>query len=1707
VPPFAAPGYRPPATATIPPPSVPTAPSVPTNPPVSTAPPASITPPPAPKVPDRPAPHTRSSVQVVLLIVGVTLVSVAAIFFVTVAFIYTGLAFRAGVVGVLTLGTLVTAALLRRKGLVATAEGIGALAVVLVLLDIWAMRRLNLFGLQDGDGLLYWGGALAVCTVLFLGWQALSSLRVASVAGFAAAAPAVGLLAAGIAADEAPLTRLFLAVTGTAAGALVHRFTLPGTAGAWPSLNRRAERGALLALAALALLSSTGLAGFVEPGTDWSPLVSFGVIALVAAAHAFTVLGRASPDAFMRVTSHLFVGLAALTGVLGVAVCTWRSGEIALMVSVPLLVAAAVALGFELAWRRLAAGPVRRAALTGALTALALAGLAGVAAVFAAAIPLLRAVLALDENLIARFSSDGTAALAALAGVAVLGTVFWRVGGVLTARRRLLAWFGVVVILLAVPFAQGLWLILPLYLLLGALALAALFLARGSRPAPAEFRPHLITLVAAAETLGYVIGWTSSTSWWLGTLSAVLALVVARYLLDPQTRANGRGALLSGAIVLTLIGVAAAPGMLTRAAPPSNAVLLVHIVLAVAVTTGLLQLLVAQGRLLARLSTGERRWSFWTLLAPTLYLLAAPTGRLIEALPAGERATVALLAPVLGILATVLVLTATLLWTLLPAARLRVERLTAALLVAPALLALTVNLVLVTDAPATVTALTPPTATLLTVALALALRGTGRASRTGLGLEVGAAAVLAMAFLPLDRVGLGWLVLLLTGVAVLLTAVDADGLFASGSWRRHLGWLSLALATAGLWWGLGNSSSTPLEAYVLPVAGTVLGLAALLWRYGRVDRALTASPGAALLTLAGLSLALLPLAVTGQTGSALRPVLVGVAAAVLLLGATLVRWTRPRWAFLAAAGLAGAAGLLVTGVARSIRLLSSAGPTGPLLEAWLLPTAAILILAAVLLVRPGQSGSAPIRYRGSLPLVLVALVTLTVLEAAAFDSTRLGAARAIGLVLLLGALHVLTVCRPRASFGVVTAWTSAALAGAAAGAALLVAAVDPSEVVLVPLGLALMAGQLLQNRPWSAGTGRSAPAARYWIGTGLALALLPSAAVGAGPVATTLGATGLTDDALRQLLTVLVGGVLAVGGALLLSRPRWSLAAWPSVLVGSAAILVTATGRVHSLLAGGSSGPDWRLEAWLVPAAVVLIGTGGLVIRVFPAAPVRPTAPAAPTHAPAAPGDAGLAAPRALGYGLVGLALLGILSAETTALSFTPYAQGRVLALVGLLAVLHVLLRWFDQSRAGSLLAWFTIVAGVLALVAGLGRDLVDPIELGTVPLGLSLVVGQLIAARLLGRTSTAAQAMLALGLAVAVLPSVFVGAEGAVLRPVLTLALGGAIGILGALLPTRTRWSIVGWPACVVGVLAVLATAGLQIMPLYGPNGTTGELEAWLIPAALLLVATGAGLVWTTRLATSVVGGLPGSGPAAPVGPAAAGAPGPTATDRTVWGGYGLAIAALVGVVLAEVSALDYAPLAMIRVVLVVWLFSALYLGVFWADESRLGRLVAWVAVGGGAVMLVAGWTHHVPDPVEIVSIPLALALIASGLLHLDRTPPARSWITLAPGLLVLLLPSLLLDFTYSPLWRVVGLGVLTIAVLVLGTVRRLQAPFLIGATVLLAHALAQLWPWISLAYGAVPWWLWLGIGGVLLIVLAARYEQRIQNLKSVALKISTLR
>ena len=106
---------------------------------------------------------------------------------------------------------------------------------------------------------------------------------------------------------------------------------------------------------------------------------------------------------------------------------------------------------------------------------------------------------------------------------------------------------------------------------------------------------------------------------------------------------------------------------------------------------------------------------------------------------------------------------------------------------------------------------------------------------------------------------------------------------------------------------------------------------------------------------------------------------------------------------------------------------------------------------------------------------------------------------------------------------------------------------------------------------------------------------------------------------------------------------------------------------------------------------------------------------------------------------------------------------------------------------------------------------------------------------------------------------------------------------------------------------------------------------------------------------------------------------------------------------------------------------------------------MVAWVAIGAGGVAAAAGFAQTAPGTVEIASVPLAIALLSTGWLHLDVTPTARRWPWLAPGLLVLivlLVPSLLLDVTESPLWRVVGLGLVATVAIVVGAVRKVQPP-----------------------------------------------------------------
>ena len=66
-----------------------------------------------------------------------------------------------------------------------------------------------------------------------------------------------------------------------------------------------------------------------------------------------------------------------------------------------------------------------------------------------------------------------------------------------------------------------------------------------------------------------------------------------------------------------------------------------------------------------------------------------------------------------------------------------------------------------------------------------------------------------------------------------------------------------------------------------------------------------------------------------------------------------------------------------------------------------------------------------------------------------------------------------------------------------------------------------------------------------------------------------------------------------------------------------------------------------------------------------------------------------------------------------------------------------------------------------------------------------------------------------------------------------------------------------------------------------------------------------------------------------------------------------------------------------------------------------------------------------------------------------MSRSPGLGSWPALGPGLAGLLVPPLIADFVDPELWRLIALGVVAVAVVVVGAVLRLQAPLVLnGAT-----------------------------------------------------------
>ncbi|MFI9844846.1 SCO7613 C-terminal domain-containing membrane protein [Nonomuraea sp. NPDC051941] len=154
-----------------------------------------------------------------------------------------------------------------------------------------------------------------------------------------------------------------------------------------------------------------------------------------------------------------------------------------------------------------------------------------------------------------------------------------------------------------------------------------------------------------------------------------------------------------------------------------------------------------------------------------------------------------------------------------------------------------------------------------------------------------------------------------------------------------------------------------------------------------------------------------------------------------------------------------------------------------------------------------------------------------------------------------------------------------------------------------------------------------------------------------------------------------------------------------------------------------------------------------------------------------------------------------------------------------------------------------------------------------------------------------------------------------------------------------------------------------------------------------------------------------------------------------------------------------------------------------------------------GTTLLLLASWLRLGADEVTVVeayTVPCSLVLLGFGWLR-RRAAPVSSWAAYGTGLSFTMLPSLVVVYSDTEWRRSLALGVLALMVLFAGARFRLQAPTVIGGVVLAGVAVRALAPYVSEMFLAVPRWVPIAVGGVLLVVVGATYEARMRDLRRV--------
>ncbi|MFI1497174.1 SCO7613 C-terminal domain-containing membrane protein [Streptomyces platensis] len=154
--------------------------------------------------------------------------------------------------------------------------------------------------------------------------------------------------------------------------------------------------------------------------------------------------------------------------------------------------------------------------------------------------------------------------------------------------------------------------------------------------------------------------------------------------------------------------------------------------------------------------------------------------------------------------------------------------------------------------------------------------------------------------------------------------------------------------------------------------------------------------------------------------------------------------------------------------------------------------------------------------------------------------------------------------------------------------------------------------------------------------------------------------------------------------------------------------------------------------------------------------------------------------------------------------------------------------------------------------------------------------------------------------------------------------------------------------------------------------------------------------------------------------------------------------------------------------------------------------------ALAGTGLLIASSWVRlalaGVSAP-EAYTLPITAAALVIGHRRRTGTPGTGSWPAYGAGLSATMLPSLAAMWGDENWVRPLLLGAAALLATVVGVRTRLQAPLAVGGCVLVLVGLHELAPTVVQVFGLLPRWVPVAAAGLLLLLLGATYEKRIDE------------